>query len=132
MKSCHKVNFLWGFQYLWWGRPTIAFWDWYFCIVVLKFETDTETFVYQSQILRLILRLLEYGLKAWDWPWDHPGLSLSLETKVSLISETQNLLIKLKKLVVEKVGCIFTQSQYEETVKHKGVSKRQFFLEIIP
>jgi len=29
--------------------------------------------------------------------------------------QTQNLLIKLKKLVEEKVGIIFTQSQYEGT-----------------
>ena len=40
----------------------------------------------QSQILRLRLRLYPFGLKAWDRDWDHSGLSLCLETKVSLIS----------------------------------------------
>ena len=45
----------------------------------------------KSQILRLILRLLGWGLKAWDRPWDHPGLSP--ETKVSLISESSQLLL---------------------------------------
>ena len=74
MKSWHEINFLSGFANLIWARPTIAFWDldWDFCN--------------QSEILRLIMRLLAGGLKAWDRPWDHPGLSLSLETKVLLIS----------------------------------------------
>ena len=39
----------------------------------------------QSQILRL--RLYPFGLKAWDRDCDHSGLSLGLETKVSLISD---------------------------------------------
>ena len=52
----------------------LKIWNWYWY------------FWNQSQILRLIPRLLVGGLKSWDQHWDHPGISLSLETKVSLIS----------------------------------------------
>ena len=40
----------------------------------------------QYLFLRLRLKLWIGGLKAWDRDWDHPSLSLSLETKVSLSS----------------------------------------------
>ena len=53
-------------------ETSLKIWDW--------------DFRNQSQILRLRLRLYASGLKAWDRDWDHPGLSLGLETKVSLIS----------------------------------------------
>ena len=68
MKSWSEINFLWGSQNLWWARPSIAFWDWDwdFCIVVSKFETDTETF--------------EISLKFWDWYWDFWQVVSKLET----------------------------------------------------
>ena len=68
MKSWSEINFLWGSQNLWWARPSIAFWDWDwdFCIVVSKFETDTETF--------------EISLKFWDWYRDFWQVVSKLET----------------------------------------------------
>ena len=61
---------------------SLKIWDW-----------DWD-FLNQSQILRLRPRLYPFGLKAWDRDWDHPGLSLSLKTKVSLISVLINTFTK--------------------------------------
>ena len=57
---------------------SLKIWDW---------DWDFQN---KSQILKLRLRLFPFGLKAWDWDWDHPGLSLGLETKISLISGTKS------------------------------------------
>ena len=124
MNSWHEFNFIWGFQNLWWARPTIVFWDWDwdFCIMVSKIETDTETF--------------GISLKFWDWYLDFWQVVSKLETGleatlvlVSVLRPKSRSSQWLKKRVISPPEwrvqyCIVTQESRQRRTQTQTVTNK--------
>ena len=74
----------------------IKVWDW-----------DFPLWPQISRLRLLHVSRIEIGLKAWELDWDHPNLSLSLETKVLLSSV--DLGLRTWRFVIKSVICQWWQ-----------------------